>query len=62
MRITFKEYGIFLKKFDENEQSSFPLRMGQLFCNLYGITDPVLFYETDNEKAVGRIMDEYLEL
>ena len=27
------------------------LRLGQLFCNTFGITDTVLFYEQDEERA-----------
>lgn len=62
MKLTFKEFGVFLQKFDAITEQGTELRMGQYFCNLYNITDPVLFYETDKEKVVGRIMDEYMEL
>ncbi len=38
-----------------------PLRLGQFLCNTYNLTDNVLFYETDNVKAIEYYTTKYLE-
>lgn len=62
MKITFKQLGDFFKTFDEALEKDPNIRMGQLFCNYYNITDPVLFHTQDREVAVMTIMDDYLDL
>jgi len=36
------------------------LRYGQAFCNHFGITDNILFYERDRERAQKHIRRHYL--
>ncbi len=36
------------------------LRYGQAFCNQFGITDNILFYERDRERAQKHIRRHYL--
>lgn len=35
-------------------------RYGQSFCNHFGITDNILFYEGRNERALERIQKRYV--
>ena len=60
MKITQDEYIRFIKRYYGVDKRA--ERLGQSFCNIYGITDPKLFYSTDNEFIVGHISDNYLDL
>jgi hypothetical protein len=59
MRITLEEYTAFVRKYYEVQPRA--ERYGQFFCNVYNITDSVLFYSTDHEFIVGHIMDNYID-
>lgn len=58
MKITLKEYLAFLQKL---ETKSKELRTGQYFCNLYNITDPELFYSTNNEHIIEITTKKYVD-
>ncbi len=58
MKITREEYLKWLNIFD-NEKS---LRAGQSFCNHFNITESDLFYESDNMKAMNKIMREFVKM
>jgi len=42
------------RNFEDYRTSCPELRYGQAFCNYYSITDPKLFYETDDIAAIER--------
>lgn len=62
MKVTFREFGDVIRKYHDNDSINKELRFGQYFCNTFNITNPALFYEQDYEKAIGIIMDDYLDL
>ena len=59
MKITQDEYIYFIKRYYEVDKRA--ERLGQNFCNTYGITDPKLFYSTDNVFVVKHIFENYIE-
>jgi hypothetical protein len=50
-----------LKSFLEYHTSKPNLRIGQAFCNMFGITDAILFYETDVNKSWEMIYKKYMK-
>lgn len=58
--ITRAEYYEFLTDYDQ--KGLYPdQRLGQAFCNKYNLTDPTLFYQTNNFLASDAISRVYVE-
>ena len=54
VRINVADYERFVSNF--YHKKTYPnQRLGQAFCNAFGITNPALFYEMDNREAIDLI-------
>lgn len=54
--ITEHEYLEFLKDTRSNHEAYKHMRTGQAFCNYFNLTNPDLFYATDEGKIITEIM------
>lgn len=61
MKINLQEFGAVINRFHDDPNIYQQLSFGQFFCNRYNVDDTELFF-ADYEKAVGIIMDNYLDL
>lgn len=57
--ISESEFNKFYREYYASANRRF-LRIGQMFCNRYNITNPELFYETDRRKAENYIYNHYV--
>ena len=57
-RVSLIEYARFLEAYwlDGEYKNQ---RIGQYFCNRFDVTDDLLFYETEHDKALDRIIEHY---
>ena len=54
---TIVKFHAIVYKYYQNKNN---LRLGQFICNTYNLNDNVLFYETDNIKAIEYYTEKYL--
>lgn len=59
VQISQSEYSQFCQEYYASPSRRF-LRLGQAFCNRFRITNPELFYETDQKKAQQYIYNHYV--
>ena len=59
MKITSDQFNRF--QIDYIDLNPYKQRLGQYFCNYFDITDTELFYETNQEKSVCKIVYYYLD-
>jgi hypothetical protein len=50
------------EQFSLHHYKNSELRLGQDFCNTFGVTNNGLFYQTDDKKAIQMIYDEYIAI